>query len=169
MAGDLQHNVRAFMVRVSSPMPVSDGHDEVSSLRKQLHHQQQAHRELQTTLKNQALAIKIFQSKWQMAGQEAHALIARTRAQSEDFVRAELTSVQLKTVFSVNTMVSFDHVLMLYKTNVETMLARRRRRYARSSSMPSLKNPACVTISCSKPYNSKFVRRSMQTLSPPEI
>ena len=39
MAGDLQHNVRALMVRASSPMPVSDGRDEVSSLRKQLRHQ----------------------------------------------------------------------------------------------------------------------------------
>ena len=29
-----------------------------------------------------------------MAGQEAHAFIARTRAQSEDFVRAELTAAQ---------------------------------------------------------------------------
>ena len=45
-------------------------------------------------LQNQALAIETFQSKWQMAGQEAHAFIARTRAQSEDFVRAELTAVQ---------------------------------------------------------------------------
>ena len=74
MAGDLQHNVRALMVRASSPMPVPDGHDEVSSLRKQLRYQQQAHRELQTTLKNQALAIETFQSKGQMAGQEAHAV-----------------------------------------------------------------------------------------------
>ena len=82
------------MVRASSPMPVSDGRDEVSSLRKQLHHQQQAHKELQTMLRNQALAIETFQSKWQMAGQEAHAFIARTRSQSEDFVRAELTAVQ---------------------------------------------------------------------------
>ena len=49
---------------------------------------------LQTRLRNQALAIETFQSKWQMAGQEAHAFIARTRAQSEDFVRAELTAVQ---------------------------------------------------------------------------
>ena len=34
MAADLQHNVRALMVRASSPMPVSDGHDviEVPSL-----------------------------------------------------------------------------------------------------------------------------------------
>ena len=37
MAGDLQHNVRALMVKASSPMPVSDGHDEVTSFRKQLH------------------------------------------------------------------------------------------------------------------------------------
>ena len=94
MAGDFQHNVRALMVRVSSPMPVSDGHDEVSSLRKQLRHQQQAHRELQTMLQNQALVIETFQSKWQMAGQEAHASIARTHSLSEDFVQAELTAVQ---------------------------------------------------------------------------
>ena len=88
MVGDLQHNVRALMARASSPMPVMDGHYEVSSLRNQLRHQQQAHRELQTVLKNQALAIETFQRKWQMAGQEAHALIARssrTRAQPEDF------------------------------------------------------------------------------------
>ena len=94
MAGDLQHNVRALMVRTTSPMPVLDGRDEVSSLRQQLRHQQQAHKELQTMLRNQALAIETFQSKWQMAGQEARAFIARTRSQSEDFVRAELTAVQ---------------------------------------------------------------------------
>ena len=94
MAGDLQHNVRALMVRASSPMSVSDGRDEVSSLKQQLRHQQQAHKELPTMLQNQALEIETFQSKWQMAGQEAHAFIARTRAQSEDFVRAELTAVQ---------------------------------------------------------------------------
>ena len=45
-------------------------------------------------LRNQALAIDTFHSKWHMAGQEAHAFIARTRAQSEDFVRAKLTAVQ---------------------------------------------------------------------------
>ena len=82
------------MVRASSPMPVLDGRDEVSNLRQQLRHQQQAHRELQTMLQNQALAIETFQSKWQMAGQEARAFVARTRAQSEDFARAELISVQ---------------------------------------------------------------------------
>ena len=73
MAGDLQHNVRALTVRASSPMLVSDGHDEVSSLRKQLRHQQQAHVKLQTMLQNHVLAIETFQSKWQIAGQEAHA------------------------------------------------------------------------------------------------
>ena len=64
------------------------------ALESQLHHQQQAHRELQTMLQYQALAVESFQSKWQTAGQEAHAFIARTRSQSEDFVRAELTAVQ---------------------------------------------------------------------------
>ena len=93
MAGDLQHNVRVLMLRVSSPMPVSDGHDEVASLRKQLR-QQQSHREMQTMLKNQALAIETCQSKWHMAGQAAHAFIARIRSQSEDFARAELMAVQ---------------------------------------------------------------------------
>ena len=52
MASDLQHNVRALMVRARSPMPVLDGHDELSNLRKQLRHQQQAHQELQTMLKS---------------------------------------------------------------------------------------------------------------------
>ena len=39
---------------------VSDGHDEVASLRKQLRHQQQAHREMQTMLKNQAFGDRNF-------------------------------------------------------------------------------------------------------------
>ena len=70
-------------------------------------HEQQAHKELQTMLRNQALAIETFQSKWQMAGQGAHAFIARTRSQSEDFVRAELTAVQrFETVSNGNTMAS---------------------------------------------------------------
>ena len=66
MAGDLQQNVRALMVRASSPMPVSDARDEVSSLKQQLRHQHRAHEELQTMLRNQALAIEAFQSKWQV-------------------------------------------------------------------------------------------------------
>ena len=79
---------------MACPTPVSDGHDEVPRIRKQLRHQQQAHREMQTMLKNQALAIKTFQSEWQMAGQEAHAFKARTRSLSEDFARAEVLAVQ---------------------------------------------------------------------------
>ena len=94
MAGDLQHNVRALMLRASSPMPVSDGHDEVASLRKQLRHQQQVHREMQTMLKNQALAIETFQSTWQMAGQAANVFIARAHSQSGDFARTDLIGNQ---------------------------------------------------------------------------
>ena len=33
MAGDLQHNVRALMLRASSPMPVANRRDEVARLR----------------------------------------------------------------------------------------------------------------------------------------
>ena len=82
--GDLQHIVRELMLRASSPVPVSDGRDEVASLRKQLRHQEQAHHEMHTMLKNQALAIETFQNKWQMAGQvrqELCAFIAKTRSQ----------------------------------------------------------------------------------------
>ena len=105
---------------------------------------------MQTMLRNQALAIETFQSKWQMAGQEAHAFIARTRSESEDFARAELTAVQrfedsLQRQYDGQL---YDHMLMHYKTNVENMLARRRIRCERSSSMPSLKSPAFVTPNC---------------------
>ena len=124
MAGDLQQNVRALMIRASSPMPVSDGRDEASSLKQQLRHQQQAHQKLQTMLRNQALAIETFQSKWQMAGQEAHAFIARTRAQSEDFVRAELTAAQR------------------FEGQSSTAI-----KCEGSSSMPSPRNPVCVSRS----------------------
>ena len=82
MAGDLQHNVRALMVRASSPMPVADGHDEVARLRQPLRHQHQTHREMQTMLKNQTLAIKNFQSKWQMPGQEAQESVRKQRTSS---------------------------------------------------------------------------------------
>ena len=50
---------------------------------------------MQTMLKNQALAIETFQSKWQMAGQEVHAFIAKARSQSEDIcARAGFMAVQ---------------------------------------------------------------------------
>ena len=68
MAGDLQHNVRALMVRASSPMPVSDGRDEVSSLKQQLRHQQQAHKELQTVLRTRLWRLRHSRvnGRWQV-------------------------------------------------------------------------------------------------------
>ena len=49
---------------------------------------------MRALLQNQALAIDQFQNRWQMAGQEAHAFVARTRSESEDFVRAELGAIE---------------------------------------------------------------------------
>ena len=49
---------------------------------------------MRALLQNQALAIEQFQSRWQMAGQEAHAFVVRTRSESEDFVRAELGAIE---------------------------------------------------------------------------
>ena len=73
--------LRTLIIRVSSPMPVSDGRDEVSSLTTAAAPPaERLTSELQTMLRKQALAIETFQSKWQMAGQEAHAFIARTRS-----------------------------------------------------------------------------------------
>ena len=52
MAGSLQQNARALMVRASSPMPSSEQHkDEVARLRAQLNH------DMRGMLQNQALAI----------------------------------------------------------------------------------------------------------------
>ena len=75
-------------------MPVADGYDGVARLRQQLQHQQQAYRDVKTALKNQALAIETFQSKCQTVGQEAHAFVTRNCSEAEDFVRAEMMSVQ---------------------------------------------------------------------------
>ena len=91
MAGSLQQNERALMVRASSPMPSSDRHqDEVARLRAQLQHSKKTNGDMRALIQNQALAIEQFQNRWQMAGQEAHAFVVRTRSESEDFVRAEL-------------------------------------------------------------------------------
>ena len=49
---------------------------------------------MRALLQNQALAIEQFQNRWQMAGQEAHAFVARTRSEPEDFVRAELGAIE---------------------------------------------------------------------------
>ena len=95
MAGSLQQNVRALMVRASSPMPSSDRHqDEVARLRAQLQHSKKINGDMRALLQNQALAIEQFQNRWQMAGQEAHAFVVRTRSESEDFVRAELGAIE---------------------------------------------------------------------------
>ena len=95
MAGSLQQNARALMVRASSPMPSSERHkDEVARLRAQLHHAVRTNHDVRGLLQNQALAIEQFQSRWQMAGQEAHAFVARTRSESEDFVRTELGAIE---------------------------------------------------------------------------
>ena len=95
MAGSLQQNVRALMVRASSPMPSSERHkDEVARLRAQLHHSMRANHDMCGMLQNQALAIEQFQSRWQMAGQEAHAFVTRARSESEDFVRTELGAIE---------------------------------------------------------------------------
>ena len=95
MAGSLQQNVRALMVRASSPMPSSKRHkDEVARLRAQLHHSMRTNHDMRGVLQNQALATEQFQSRWQMAGQEAHAFVARARSESEDFVRTELGDIE---------------------------------------------------------------------------
>ena len=52
MAGDLQHNVRALTLRASNHTPVSDGHEEVASLRKHLQHQQQLIMKCRPCLRN---------------------------------------------------------------------------------------------------------------------
>ena len=95
MAGSLQQNVRALMVRASSPMPSDSRHEnEVARLRAQLQHAKKVNGDMRALLQNQALAIDQFQNRWQMAGQEAHAFVARTRSESEDFVRAELGAIE---------------------------------------------------------------------------
>ena len=95
MAGSLQQNVRALMVRATSPMPSDGRHeDEVARLRAQLQHAKKVNGDMRALLQNQALAIDQFQNRWQMAGQEAHAFVARTRSESEDFVRAELAAIE---------------------------------------------------------------------------
>ena len=151
MAGDIQHNVRALMVKVSSPMPTPDGRDEVSSLRKQLGHQQQAHEEMQTMLKNQAWAIEISLSKWQWLVKKHMLLLSELVPSHRTLYEQNLPLFSdLKIVFNVNMMVNFDHVIIHYKRNVENMLYNRRIRCVRSSSIPSLKNPACITAASLK-------------------
>ena len=113
-------------------------------------------------LKNQALALETFQSKWQMAGQ--HAFIARTRALSEDFVQAELTPVQR---FEDSLQRQYD---CQPRSRVHALQDECQEHVGQGEDkmrkeLPSVKNPAHVTTNCSKPYDSKFVRRNTQMLS----
>ena len=72
-----------------------------------------------------------------MAGQEVHVFIARTRSQSEECARAEVSAVQrFEIIFSVNMMANSDHMFMGYKTNVEITSDRRMTNCARNSSRP---------------------------------
>ena len=95
MAGDLLHNVRALMVRVSflclsrtdmTKYPAYVSNCVISN--KLIKNCRPCYRA------RLSLAIETFQNKWQMEGQDAHAFIARIRAQSEDFARAKFTAVQ---------------------------------------------------------------------------
>ena len=95
------------------------------SLKKQVHHQQQAHKELQTTLQNQALATESFQNKWQMAGQEAHAFVAKTSFTIRGFCRQNSPQRNvLRTIFDGN-MANWDPMSMHFKMSVENTLDKR--------------------------------------------
>ena len=140
MAGSLQQNVRALMVRASSPMPSSDRQrneqDEVARLRAQLQHSKKINGDMRALLQNQALAIQQFQNRWHMAGQEAHAFVVRTRSESEYFVRAELGAIErfedrLQRQYNGELQ---QHVHVL-QTNVENTLDRRSLSCGRSSPM----------------------------------
>ena len=63
MAGSLQQNVRALMVRASSPMPSSDRRqDEAARLRAQLQHSKKINGDMRALLQKQALAIEQFRT-----------------------------------------------------------------------------------------------------------
>ena len=74
MAEDLQHNARALMVGEQA-LPCL-------CLLDMIINDKLALCEAKPMLKNQALAIETFQSKWQMAGQEAHTSIRKQRTSS---------------------------------------------------------------------------------------
>ena len=80
---------------LDTPPPELRGHaDEVARLKAQLQYQKKSNDEMKAMLHNQALAIDAFQHKWQMAGSEGQAFLQRTRSQSEDFVRCEMTAIE---------------------------------------------------------------------------
>ena len=77
--------------------------------------QKRSNDEMKAMLHNQAFAIDAFQHKWPMAGSEAQTFIQRTRFQSEDFVRCEMTAIErfdLRVQHEYECPIS-DHVLTL--------------------------------------------------------
>ena len=112
IAGGLQHNVRALMVRANSPTPVSDGHDEVAGLRKQLQHQQQAPREMKSVLKTKLWQSRLSRAngKWLV---KKHMRLEPELAQSQRTLRRQRCRLynDFKIVFSINAMVNFDAVV----------------------------------------------------------
>ena len=77
----------------------------------------------------------------------------RTRAQSEDFVCAELTAVQ-RFEESDSLLRQYDSQLRSHVNAPQDECREhvgQRIRCERSSSMPSLKNPVCVKTICNKP------------------
>ena len=86
-----------------------------------------------------------------MAGQEAHALIARTPLQS-DFARAEMVAVQR---FEDSLQRQYDgqlrsHVHAL-KDECRDHIGQKEDKLRKKLQQALLKNPACVETNCKKP------------------
>ena len=116
-------------------------------------------------LRNQALATESFQSKWQMAGQEAHAFITRIRAQSEDFVHAELTAVQriedsLQRQHDGQLRSHADALQDECRDHVGQEEDKMRNQLQHALTQESV----CVKTSCNKPYDIMHVRESIQPI-----
>ena len=123
----------------------------MSSLRKQLRHQQQAHHEVQTMIRAKLWRSRLSKAndKWLV---KKHMRLLQRLAHSQRSLCGQNASQSRdsKIVFNINMTVSSDHTFMHCKMKTETM-SDRRRSCARSSSRPSTKNPACVEINCIKP------------------
>ena len=82
-----------------------------------------------------------------MAGEKAHAFITKTRSQSEDFVRAELMSVQR---FVDSLQRQYDGQLRSH--HVHALQDECRDHVGQEEDkLRAPRNPACVEINCSKP------------------
>ena len=96
MIGTLQQGVRALLTRANTlPLKLKGHADELARLNAQLHYQKRSNHEMKTTLQNQSFPMPSNTSdKWQMTGSEAQTCIQRTRSQSEDSVRREMTAIE---------------------------------------------------------------------------